>query len=123
MITAAIQAKDSLHITDELKKYAITSGNKTMILMPVRFLKLSDDLVIWAAPIELFCEISNEIREQSPFPFTFYYGYTNGWFGYMPTEAAWKNGGYEVEVVNPFSPTAEYELKEAVGAYLKGEMR
>jgi len=123
MITAAIRAKDSLHITDELKKYAITSGNKTMILMPVRFLKLSDDLVIWAAPIELFCEISNEIREQSPFPFTFYYGYTNGWFGYMPTEAAWKNGGYEVEVVNPFSPTAEYELKEAVGAYLKGEMR
>jgi hypothetical protein len=94
-----------------------------MIHLPVRFLKLSDDLVIWAAPIELFCEISNEIREQSPFPFTFYFGYTNGWFGYMPTEAAWKNGGYEVEVVNPFSPTAEYELKEVVNAYLKSEMR
>jgi neutral ceramidase len=123
IITADIRAKDSLNITEELKKYATTSRNKTMIHLPVRFLKLSDDLVIWAAPIELFCEVSNEIREQSPFPFTFYFGYTNGWFGYMPTEAAWKNGGYEVEVVNPFSPTAEYELKEVVNAYLKSEMR
>lgn len=122
-INAEIVAKDSLHITDELKKYATTSRNKTILHLPVRFLKLSEDLVIWAAPIELFCEISNEIREQSPFPFTFYFGYTNGWFGYMPTEAAWKNGGYEVEVVNPFSPKAEYELKEVVNAYLKSEMR
>jgi neutral ceramidase len=123
IITADILAKDSLTITEELKKYATSSQNKTMIHLPLRFLKLSDDLIIWAAPIELFCEISNEIREQSPFPFTFYFGYTNGWFGYMPTEAAWKNGGYEVEVVNPFSPTAEYELKEVVNAYLKSEMR
>jgi hypothetical protein len=122
-ISAEILAKDCLTITEELMKYATTSQNKTMIHLPLRFLKLSDDLVIWAAPIELFCEISNEIREQSPFPFTFYFGYTNGWFGYMPTESAWKNGGYEVEVVNPFSPTAEYELKEVVNAYLKSEMR
>lgn len=122
-INAEIVAKDSLKITEELKKYATTSKNKTMLHLPVRFLKLSDDLVIWAAPIELFCEVSNQIREQSPFPFTFYFGYTNGWFGYLPTEAAWKNGGYEVEVVNPFSPTAEYELKEVVNGYLKGEMR
>jgi neutral ceramidase len=123
LLNVDIKAKDSLTMTDELKKYATTARGITTLHLPVRFLKLADDLVIWAAPIELFCEISNEIREQSPFPFTFYYGYTNGWFGYMPTEDAWKNGGYEVEVVNPFYPGAEYDLKEAVNSYLKSEMR
>ena len=35
--------------------------------VPVRFLRLSDDIVLWSAPMELFCEISNTIRDRSPF--------------------------------------------------------
>ena len=30
-----------------------------------------------------------------PFRHTFYFGYTNGWFGYLPTAAAFGEGGYE----------------------------
>ncbi|MBL7697789.1 MAG: neutral/alkaline non-lysosomal ceramidase N-terminal domain-containing protein [Chitinophagaceae bacterium] len=119
ILNVNIKAKDSLNITKELKQYTSTKENKSIIHLPVRYLKLSDDLVLWSAPIELFCEVSNFIRDQSPFPYTFYYGYTNGWFGYMPTEDAWKNGGYEVDVVNPFSPVAEYELKNAVTSQLQ----
>ena len=75
-----------------------------MVKLPVRFLKINNDVAIWSAPLELFCEISNEVRDRSPFPFTFYYGYTNGWLGYLPAAEDWKHGGYEVDVVSPFTP-------------------
>jgi len=91
--------------------------------LPIRFLRINEEVAIWSAPLELFCEISNEIRDRSPFPYTFYYGYTNGWLGYLPTENEWKHGGYEVEVVSPFTPSMGKILTESVLGYLHGEMR
>lgn len=49
--------------------------------------------------------------------------FTNGWFGYMPTESAWPHGGYEVETVSPFTPSAARDLTELVVGYLQGEMQ
>ena len=95
----------------------------SLIQLPVRFLRINDDIAVWAAPVELFCEISNEIRDRSPFPFTFYYGYTNGWLGYLPTEKEWAHGGYEVEMVCPFTPAVQGHLTQAVSAYIQGELR
>ena len=94
-----------------------------MVKVPVRFLRINEDVAIWSAPLELFCEISNEVRERSPFPFTFYYGYTNGWMGYLPTEQEWAHGGYEVEVVCPYTPGMGRQLTESVSSYLQGEMK
>jgi hypothetical protein len=71
----------------------------------------------------LFCEISNAIRNRSPFPYTFYFGYTNGWLGYLPTEKAFQHGGYEVDDASPYTPSAERDLTEGVVGYLEGEMR
>lgn len=98
-----------------------TNDGKKMVRLPIRFLNINDDLVIWSAPLELFNEISNEIRNRSPFPFTFYFGYTNGWLGYLPTASAWEHGGYEVETVCPFTPSAETDLKQAVLGYIEGQ--
>lgn len=98
------------------------NGNNT-VKLPIRFLRINEEVAIWSAPLELFCEISNEIRDRSPFPYTFYYGYTNGWLGYLPTENEWKHGGYEVEVVSPFTPSMGKILTESVLGYLHGEMR
>ena len=54
----------------------------------MRFLRINDT-VIWSAPVELFCEITLfAVRARSPFANTFYFGYTNGWFGYLPTAQA-----------------------------------
>ena len=107
-----------------LNNYTSTTKNGiNMIKLPVRFLKINNDVAIWSAPVELFCEISNEVRERSPFPFTFYFGYTNGWLGYLPTEEEYKHGGYEVDVVSPYTPVTGRELTETVTAYLQGEMR
>src|SRR5688572_2913 len=100
-----------------------TKDGVNLVKLPVRFLKINDDIGIWATSLELFCEISNEVRDRSPFPFTFYYGYANGWLGYLPTEEEWKHGGYEVDVVTPFTPAMGRTLTEAVVAYLEGEMR
>ena len=68
--------------SDDLAAYTRTTmTGVNMVELPVRFLKINDNIAIWSAPLELFCEISNEIRDRSPFPFTFYYGVSNGWLG------------------------------------------
>lgn len=94
-----------------------------MVRLPVRFLKINEDVAIWSAPLELFCEISNGIRNRSPFPYTFYFGYTNGWLGYLATEEEWQHGGYEVETVSPYTISAEKDFTEPIDSYLKSEMR
>ena len=116
--------KSGLGWEDDLKNYSRTTKDGiNLVRLPVRFLKINEDIGIWSAPLELFCEISNEVRDRSPFPFTFYYGYTNGWLGYLPTEEEWKYGGYEVDVVSPYTPAMGRSLTEAVSAYMEGEMQ
>lgn len=116
--------KPGLQWPKELSGYNRTAKDGThYVRMPVRFLKLNNNIAIWSAPIELFCEISNDIRDRSPFEFTFYYGYTNGWLGYLPTKEAWPHGGYEVERVSPFTPQAGEDLKNSVLGYFQGRIR
>lgn len=103
----------------DMSKYTRTSkAGINLVRLPVRFLRINENIAIWSAPLELFCEISNEIRERSPYPYTFYVGYANGWLGYLPTASAWKYGGYEVEVVCPYTPAAAKDLTEGVLGYL-----
>ena len=116
--------KPNLSWPKDLSRYTQTLANGDhQVLLPARFLKINEDVAIWSLPVELFCEISNEIRDRSPFPFTFFYGYTNGWLGYLPTEKEWKYGGYEIETVSPYTSVVEKHLKEAVLGYLEGEMK
>ncbi len=100
---------------------ADAEGNGS-VLLPVRFLGIDDDVAIWGAPLELFCEISNDVRDRSPFPFTYYFGYTNGWLGYLLTADEIPYGGYETRV-SPFTEAAEADLREAVLSHLHGSMR
>ena len=58
------------------------------------------------------------IRKQSPFANTFYFGYTNGWLGYLPTKAAFADGGYE-PATSVFSDQVERHLTEAIVSYLQ----
>jgi hypothetical protein len=123
-LTVESPRKTNLSWPPDLEKYSSTTKNGiNMVKVPVRFLKINNDVAIWSAPLELFCEISNEVRDRSPFPFTFYYGYTNGWLGYLPSAEEWKYGGYEVDVVSPFTQVMSDTFTEAVAGYLQGEMR
>jgi hypothetical protein len=49
------------------------------------------------------------IKERSPFPATWFGGYTSGWAGYIPTAAEFPRRGYEVDI-SPFAPEAAQAL-------------
>lgn len=108
----------------ELSKYTSTSKEGIhFVRLPVRFLNINDDIGIWSLPVELFCEVSNEVRERSPVKYTFYFGYGNGWLGYLPNADAWPYGGYEVEMVSPFTDSAARALTEAVLGYFNSKIK
>jgi hypothetical protein len=106
-------AKSGLVWPDELNRYTAAGAAR----VPVRVLRINDT-VIWAAPVELFCEMAFAVRSQSPFTHTFYFGYTNGWLGYLPTAQAFQEGGYEPRT-SPFTAQAEADLTQKVTAYVQ----
>lgn len=115
--------KQGLEWPSELSAYVTkTSDGINRLKVPVRFLKMNEMVGIWGSPLELFCEISNEVRDRSPFPYTFFYGYTNGWLGYMLTEEEVGYKGYET-TVSPFVPEAGSLFTEAVSSYLQSELK
>jgi hypothetical protein len=107
---------------EELARYSRVAGNgATLVRLPVRFLRIGDT-VLWAAPVEMFSEIATGIRNRSPFAHTMYFGYTNGWFGYLPTEAAFAEGGYETRTT-PFTAAVEGDLQRHVLTFLASGAR
>jgi len=111
--------KPGLSWPEELRNYATTGDSgPAMVRLPLRFLRINRDTAIWAAPLELFCEIAMGVRKLSPFPNTFYFGYANGWLGYLPTKQAFPEGGYET-TVTPFTGEAEEGLSRTVLAALR----
>jgi hypothetical protein len=107
----------------DLGKYTrTTSGGENVVLLPVRFLRINNDIAIWSAPLELFCEIAMEVRSLSPFPYTFYFGYSNGWLGYFPTKAEFAYGGYEPKT-SVVTEQGEGDLTRTVVSYLQGQVR
>jgi hypothetical protein len=112
--------KEGLGWAPELADYLRKTSTGAMVVrLPIRFLKINNDVAIWAAPLELFCEIAMDIRNRSPFPYTLYFGYCNGWLGYFPTKAEFAFGGYEPST-SPYTEQGEEDLTRAVVSYLQG---
>ena len=109
--------KENLVWPPELTAYE-RNDPRPLVRLPIRFVRINDT-AIWSAPVELFCEIAMQVREQSPFAQTMYFGYTNGWLGYLPTAKAFEEGGYEPRT-SPFSPQVEADLSQAVIGFLQG---
>src|SRR5262249_48392285 len=108
--------KEGLDWPEEMGTYARTEG-RPLVRLPIRYLRINDAL-IWSAPVEMFCEIAMDVRDFSPFPHTFYFGYTNGWFGYLPTAKAFDKGGYE-QRTSPFTAAAEKDVRDAAIALVQ----
>jgi hypothetical protein len=110
--------KAGLGWPDSMPAYQRMSGTGIpMVRLPLRFLRINDT-VIWAAPVEMFCDIAMNVRNHSPFAHTFYFGYTNGWLGYLPSKYAFSEGGYEPNTT-PFSDQVEADVTEAVVSLLQ----
>lgn len=65
------------------------------------------DVGFAVAPYEMFDTNGTFIKENSPFPVTFVAECANGANGYFPSELAWPNGGYEVDICAYLKGTAE----------------
>jgi neutral ceramidase len=75
-------------------------------------LRLSDSVGVVTAPGEIFTEIGQSIVARSPFEHTLYATYTNGTIGYVPTRAAYAEGGYEVTHACHVAPEAGDQIEE-----------
>lgn len=74
---------------------AIEAGQKPEIELELQTIRLNEAALV-AIPGEPFVEIGLNIKRQSPLPYTFVCGYSNGCMVYIPTAAAFEQGGYEV---------------------------
>jgi hypothetical protein len=113
--------KAGLAWPEELAPYKAGSDERPLVRLPLRFVRINDT-VIWSAPVEMFCEIAMDVRDASPFSRTFYFGYTNGWFGYLPTAKGFEEGGYEPRT-STFSLQVESDVRDAVISFLQGFRR
>ena len=78
------------------------------------------DLVMVSMQDEPFGEIGARIVAGSPFAHTLVSGYSNGTFGYMPTRAAFAEGGYEVDTAL-YGPETE-DIVVGVAVEMLGEL-
>ena len=72
------------------------------------------EVALVGLPGEIFCEHGLAIKRQSPFPYTFVTELCNDALGYVPTRAAYDEGGYEA-VSTPLQPgTGEQMVQVAL---------
>jgi hypothetical protein len=76
------------------------------------------DLAIVALPGEVLVEIGMQIKQRSPFPITMVVSLANGSIGYLPTDNACREGGYEPNW-SPVGPGTERVLVETGVALLE----
>ncbi len=74
-------------------------------------LRLGHAVGLVTAPGEIFTEIGQSIVARSPFHHTIYAGYTDGTIGYVPTRAAYAEGGYEVTHACQVAPEAGEQIE------------
>ena len=86
------------------------------VAFEVQALRIGDVALVGGAG-EVFIELAQAVQERSPFAHTMYLGYTNGDIGYIPTAAAYPEGGYEVDVAH-----FHYSLPAAVAPESAGRV-
>ena len=84
------------------------------------------DVAVLGQGAETFCEVGMAVKAASPAPHTLFAGYSNGMIGYLPTEQAHHDGGYEVDMVpflyrlpGRFAPQSAQIAVDASAALLK----
>ena len=97
-----IQSRQSYGKSEMLKVSAISFG----------------DIGFTGAPYEMMDQNGMELREASPFQMTFSCAYTNGSYGYIPSDDIWDHGQYEVYTTRYDKGTGE-KLVDAMVDMLK----
>lgn len=94
-----------------------TFGGRATFPIELHLLQIGP-AVLAGTECEPFAEIGLAVKDQSPFPYTWFGGYTGGWFGYVPMPDAYPHGGYEVNT-SPYTPDAAATLIAETTAALR----
>ncbi len=89
----------------------------------VAALALGSELGLVFLPSEVFVEYQLYIKRFSPFSYTIVAGYSNNYFGYIPTLSAYEEGGYEVEFPVCIVERGEGERLREVALHLLNAVR
>lgn len=83
---------------DTLKKHETLNNESGSATAPaeIQAIKLGDDCVLLAAPLEVLTEVSLNIQRASPYPNTFVAAFSNGYLHYGSPAHHYDKGGYEV---------------------------
>jgi hypothetical protein len=87
----------------------------------VQVARIGREIAIVGLPAEPFSPLGRAIRERSPFATTLVAGYTNGYCGYLPDQAAWARGGYEAS--SAFTAPGSGERLVETALALLGEVK
>ena len=111
-------ARGSYQWAADLLRHALAGSEPEPPHSEVQALGLGE-IGLVGLPGEPFVELGKHLKAVSPFPHTLVVGYANAMIGYLPTAAAFAEGGYEVEGaarwygVCPLSPTTQSLIEEA----------
>ena len=77
---------------------------------------INGEIALVGAAGELFSDLSNRVKAQSPAAVTFVFGYCNGHSLYVPTREAVAEGGYGADATMSWHPvgTGEKVVEQAV---------
>ena len=102
--------------SDLLEKWT-QPPDRTPVQLEVQILRLGEVAMV-AMPGEQFAEIGEAIKKASPFAYTMYAGYSSGaGGGYMPTDAEYAFGGYEVERAPYGKGAADKLIRETIAMF------
>ncbi|MCX7643386.1 MAG: neutral/alkaline non-lysosomal ceramidase N-terminal domain-containing protein, partial [Armatimonadetes bacterium] len=85
-----IYAREIVLLAEEVKRQPFVEAE-------VQAIAIGRSAIV-AIPGELFCQFGLDIKRGSPFPTTFVVTCANGMVGYLPTQEAFRGGGYEVRL-------------------------
>ena len=92
-------------------------GGQTTTPVALHLLRIGP-IVFAGVEGEPFSETGKQVKAASPFPATWFGGYTGGWAGYVPTREEFPRAGYEVEI-SPFAENAAEVLAAGTIAALE----
>ena len=92
-------------------------GGKAEVPVELHLLRIGP-AVLAGTEGEPFAAIGKSVKADSPWPATWFGGYTGGWAGYVPMAEDYPLGGYEVDT-SPFAPEAAARLIAGAVAALR----
>jgi len=95
--------RDLASVADELERFFLSEELKVSeslpqeVDLPLQLIKLPH-LTIFALPVESFSEVGLHLRELVKDDSVMVVSMANGWYGYLPTEKDFQEGGYETRL-------------------------